>query len=166
MKRASYLIQGVVVVLSVVIRADIVRGAGGDCADEMRVVEISPALTKSQSKLLLREVREFLWTHWSKQTEGKITVKLYSKEGQPWTEVYTVQPALREGWCIRVQVFEGSKTTPADSRQDECTPFVDREIVAPEKGDGTKRIGPDVVVGIDEFKLVLRDSMGDVLGEF
>lgn len=50
------------------------------------------------------EIREFLWNHWQQRRLGQVTVTQYSREGEPRTSSYFVEPDEKGTWHIAVKI--------------------------------------------------------------
>lgn len=65
---------------------------------------VSAPYTSLESKKVLAEVREFIWTHWQSRQLGHIVVTWVSIEGEPSTSSFFIQPSKEGTWCVSVQV--------------------------------------------------------------
>src|SRR2546426_888613 len=50
------------------------------------------------------EIREFLWNHWQRRRLGQVAVTRYSREGEPSTSAYFVEPDEKGIWHIAVKI--------------------------------------------------------------
>ncbi len=125
--------------------------------------------TQARAKIEAR-IREFLWTHWYESRLGHAEVTVYSKEGEPSTVSYFVEPNERGLWRMAVRVTR-TRARRGESRKQrnesvEYEAFSVERIEAPK--DGLK---PRVVIPRDEmrapqsYRLVLKDTEGKSLTE-
>ncbi|HEV2495307.1 MAG TPA: hypothetical protein VG204_19790 [Terriglobia bacterium] len=61
------------------------------------------SLRDGQRKKVEAEIRGFLWTHWHQHRLGKLVATWYSKEGEPTTYTYFVEPDEKGVWQIKGQ---------------------------------------------------------------
>jgi hypothetical protein len=50
------------------------------------------------------EIREFLWQHWHEHRRGHLVVVSHSKEGEPSTASYFIEPYKNNNWNITVKI--------------------------------------------------------------
>lgn len=50
------------------------------------------------------QVREFLWDHWQRRRLGYLVLTAYSKEGEPSTSTYFIEPDERNVWHTNVTI--------------------------------------------------------------
>jgi hypothetical protein len=109
------------------------------------------------------EVREFLWNHWHKRRLGHATITHYSKEGEPSTSSYFVEPDARGIWHIAVKIDRtlvdrrGSKSQYYETVEYDAY-FVER-IEVPKDGLTQRVVIPEAEVrSSTAYRLVLKDQ--------
>ena len=117
------------------------------------------------------QVREFLWDHWRRRRLGHLASKGYSKEGEPSTSSYFIEPDQAGIWHISVTIertrfARGGAKGEWQERHEYCAYSLER-IEVPNDGL-TPRIpipdGESRPPG--EYRLVLKDSGGKTINEF
>lgn len=73
------------------------------------------------------EIRGFLWTHWHQHRLGKLVATWYSKEGEPTTYTYFVEPDEKGIWQINGQCKDQRPNPPGAPKGHY---YVSREFVA------------------------------------
>jgi hypothetical protein len=65
---------------------------------------VIPAIHSAQAERDLGDIREFIWKHWQSRRLGHIVVTWFSREGEPSTLSFFVQPNKEGRWCVSVQL--------------------------------------------------------------
>lgn len=61
-------------------------------------------MVRGQAQPVEGKIREWLWSHWMSRRRGCLSVTRYSKEGEPSTSSYFVEPDSRGRWKIAVTI--------------------------------------------------------------
>jgi hypothetical protein len=116
------------------------------------------------------EVREFPWNHWHRHRLGHVAVTHYSKEGEPNTSSYYVEPDAIGAWIIAVKIDRmlvgrgGSKSQRYETVEYDAY-FVER-IEVPKDGLTQRVVIPEVETrSSTAYRLVLRDKERKPLAE-
>lgn len=116
------------------------------------------------------EIREFLWNHWQQRRLGQATVTRYSREGEPSTSSYFVEPDEHGIWHIAVKIDRtlvdrgGSKGQHQESVKYDAY-FVER-IEVPKDGLTARVPIPERETRSPQsYLLALKDKSGKALGE-
>lgn len=116
------------------------------------------------------DIREFLWNHWQQRRLGHVMVTQYSKEGEPSTSSYLVEPDEKGVWHIAVKTDRtlidrgGVKSQRRESV--EYAAYSVERIEVPKDG-----LTPSVVIPEGEtrtpqsYRLALKDEKGKALTE-
>lgn len=116
------------------------------------------------------EIREFLWNHWQQRRLGQATVTRYSREGEPSTSSYFVEPDENGIWYIAVKIDRtlvdrgGSKGQHQESVEYDAY-FVER-IEVPKDGLTARVPIPAAETRSPQsYLLALKDKSGKALSE-
>jgi hypothetical protein len=117
------------------------------------------------------QVREFLWGHWRRRRLGHLVFTAYSKEGEPSTSSYFVEPDQEGIWRIAVtierrSVARGGMKGEWQKRYEYCAYSLER-IEPPVDGLTPRALIPhDESRPPDGYRLVFKDSGGKTINEF
>jgi hypothetical protein len=124
---------------------------------------------KARAKLE-SDIREFLWNHWQQRRPGQVTITRYSREGEPSTSSYFVEPDEKGVWHIAVKIdrtlVDRGGSTGQHQESVEYDAYSVERIEVPH--DGLK---PRIVIPRDEmrapqsYRLVFKDFEGKFLAE-
>jgi hypothetical protein len=115
------------------------------------------------------EIREFLWNHWRQHVLGYIVATWHSKEGEPSTSSYFIEPSEKGTWRIVIQINRmliggGSKSQYHDSVEYEA--YSVERVEVPKDGLSQRvTISEKEVRSPQTYRLVLKDERGKVLAE-
>jgi len=116
------------------------------------------------------DAREFLWSHWHQRRLGHVMVTQYSKEGEPSTSSYFVEPDQKGIWHIAVKIErtlverEGSKSQHQESV--EYKAYLVERIEVPKDGLTARVSIPEGEMRSPQsYLLALKDKTGKALTE-
>jgi len=105
-----------------------------------------------------QQVRKFIWDHWSGKHRGYVTGTLHTKEGEPTTEFFWIDPASNGSWRIRGKV-EHSYSDRRMVNDPKKQP--DRQETSTFEAVRIVQVGK----GRDAY-LAFKDASGNVVGSF
>ena len=114
------------------------------------------------------EVREFLWNHWHQRGLGYVTVTQYSKEGEPSTSSYFVEPDEKGVWQIAIKIDrmlvdrDGTKSQHYESVEYDAH-FVERIEVPKDRLTQNVVIPEGKIRAPQSYRLALKDEKGKTL---
>lgn len=115
-------------------------------------------------------VREFLWSHWHQRRLGHVAVTRYSKEGEPSTSSYFIEPDERGVWHIAVKIGRtlvdrgDSKSQRYESVEYEA--YSVERIEVPKGGLTQSAVIPEREARTPQsYRLALKDERGKALTE-
>ena len=116
------------------------------------------------------DIREFLWNHWQQRRLGHVMVTQYSKEGEPSTSSYFVEPDEKGIWHITVKIDRtlvdrgGSKSQHQESVEYEA--YLVERIEVPKDGLTARVSIPEGEMRSPQsYLLALKDKTGKALTE-
>ncbi len=123
--------------------------------------------TQARNKLEA-EIREFLWSHWHQRRLGHVTVTQYSKEGEPSTSSYDIEPDEKGAWHIAVKIDRtlvdrgGSKSRRSELVEYEA--YAIERVEVPQHGLTQGAVIPEGEMRTPQsYRLALKDEKGKLL---
>lgn len=116
------------------------------------------------------DIRGFLWNHWRQRRLGHVMVTQYSKEGEPSTSSYFVEPDEKGGWHIAVKVDRtvvdrGSSKSQRHESVEYQAYSVER-VEVPRDGLTQRAVIPEGEMRTPQsYRLALKDEKGKSLTE-
>jgi hypothetical protein len=116
------------------------------------------------------EIRDFLWRHWHQHRLGHLTATFFSREGEPSTSFYFVEPGEQRSWHIAVKInrrlADRSGSRKQYNQTNEYTAYSVDRIEVPEGGLKVRVVIPvEDLRAPQSYRLVLKDKQGKVLVE-
>lgn len=116
------------------------------------------------------EIREFLWKHWHQRRLGHLVATWYSKEGEPSTSAYFVEPDEKGIWHIAITINRTLVERTGSKRQLQNT--IEYDAYSIERVDVSKgTLGRSIAIPEGEtrspqsYRLRLKDKHEEVLTE-
>lgn len=116
------------------------------------------------------EIREFLWNHWHYRQLGHLVATQYSKEGEPSTSFYFVEPDEKGVWRIAVKIdrtLNDRRDSKGPHRESiEYDAYSVERIEVPKNGLTHRVVIPEKETRSSLlYRLVLKDKEGNLLLE-
>lgn len=118
---------------------------------------------------MLSALREFIWDHWHNRKRGHVVTTFYSKEGEPITYSFFIEPDEKGSWHVTVEIDRlltgrgGSKKKYSET--DKFAAYTVERIEVGGNYETIRTIPNDVTREPQSYKLRLIDEKGKVRTE-
>jgi photosystem II stability/assembly factor-like uncharacterized protein len=125
------------------------------------------AATRSRQEA---SIREFLWQHWRGQRYGRISATWYSREGEPSTSSFFVEPDAGGNWNLSVEIIRSLNGRGGSSWQSResvnYSAYSVERIEIPKDGLTPRTTIPkEQPRSPESYRLMLKDRNGKILTE-